>query len=274
MIKLNKKNLVISTVGDNSLHRNWNTKDADFDVCLIYFGENEGYFGESKYYKKEKGYKYHLLQNYLNENPWFTKYDYIWLPDDDIFMETNDVNKLFKFMSDYDLWLSQPSIIGHYGVKITLHQMGSLIRFTNWVEIMCPCFSSKALNICKQSFKENNTGWSIETIWNSLLGHPKDKIAIIDDVIAIHTRATCKGETYNNPINAMQEAVDVYYKWGLDKEMEKDIIDGKPTGGEVYCSVVYKQLFKEMEDGIEKSARFWPDCFLLKNKIEDIKIKQ
>ena len=263
MIKLNKKNLIISTVGDNSLHRRWLSNSASYDVALIYYGDSVGYEGESKYYYKSKGFKYHLIKDFLENNPILYSYDYVWLPDDDIQADPEDIEKLFRMMADYDLWVAQPSIIGYYGVKITLHQLGSLIRFTNWVEIMCPCFNSKALKICQKVFKENETGWSIETIWNELIGHPKDKIAIIDDIVVVHTRPV--GGNYRLE-KALKEANEVYYKWKLDKEMEKDIEYGSQTGGDIYCSVIYKQFFKEMEDGIEKSERCWPNPSLINFK--------
>lgn len=269
-----KDNLVIGAVGDRSLHRYWLGDDADYDVYLIYFGDGEGYAGETKYHKKAKGFKYHLIKDVLDENPWIYDYKYVFLPDDDIYVTPVSVNRLFAMMADYNLELAQPSIMGWYGVEITLHQSNSLLRYTNWVEIMCPCFSSEALHKCQRVFKENNCGWSIETIWNVLLEHPRDKIAIIDDIVALHTRPVLTGDTHSrheDPLNvALREAEEVYYKWALDKEMEKDAKVGQTTGGEIYCSVVYRQIKKPMEGGIPKQERFWPPCPFLESQMAAI----
>jgi hypothetical protein len=78
------------------------------------------------------------------------------------------------------------------------------------------------------------------------------------------TRGVGNGGSYNLE-KALKEANEVYYKWKLDKEMEKDVAHGTLTGGEIYCSVVYKQFFKEMEDGIKKSERCWPNPKLIKD---------
>lgn len=270
-----KKNLVIGAVGDNSLHKCWIKGHTSYDLFLIYYGDGEGYEGDSKYFRRAKGFKYHLIQDVLNECPELFDYEYVWLPDDDIYATSVEIDRLFGMMKQFDLWLAQPSIMGYYGVEITLHQMGSLIRFTNWVEIMCPCFSSKALQTCKDVFKENKTGWSIETIWNVLLGHPRDRIAIIDDIVVFHTRAVMKGETYRgkpSPLSeAMAEAEAVYAKWNLDKEMEKDRSHGAETGGEVYCSVVYKQIKRKLEGTMPKHLRFWPPCNTLQIAVDNIK---
>lgn len=263
MIKLSntKKNLVIAAVGDSSLHRSW-CNSKSFDTYLVYYGEKEGYEGESKWHKKSKGYKYHLIKDVLDEDDFWRNYNYIWLPDDDLQNSAAGVEKLFELMELYNLELAQPSIMGYYGTWITLHQMGSIIRFTNWVEIMCPCFSCKALEICKQTFKENNCGWGIEGVWNVLLGHPQNKIGIIDDVIVKHTRPVLSGDTYanqNNPLKFAQDEGDrVFKKWKLGQELKKDLSKGSPIDSEVFGAVQYSQIKKHMEKDIDRKDRLWP----------------
>lgn len=263
MIKFNK-NLVISTVSDSSLHRSW-CHSQNFDTYLIYFGDKQGFKGETKYYKKAKGYKYHLIKDVLDESDFWKNYDYIWLPDDDLSISTQDVAELFRLMSFYSLDIAQPSIAGYYGTWITLHQMGSIIRFTNWVEIMCPCFSMRALEICKQTFKENNCGWGIEGIWNILLDHPQNKIAIIDDLIVKHTRPVLSGDTYSGQSNALNfalnEAKEVFKKWNLAKELKKDLNYGVSYNCEVFGAVQYSQIKKEMEKNVDRKDRLWPKIF-------------
>jgi len=264
MIKLSnaKKNLVIAAVGDYSLHKSW-CNSNNFDTYLVYYGDKEGYEGESKWHKKSKGYKYHLIQDVLDENDFWKNYNYIWLPDDDLQTCVEDVEKLFELMRFYNIELAQPSIVGYYGTWITLHQMGSIIRFTNWVEIMCPCFSCKALELCKQTFKENNCGWGIEGIWNVLLGHPKDKIAIIDEVVVRHTRPVLSGDTYNGQESALdfalKEARYVFRKWKLEQELKKNLLTGTPLDSEVFGAVQYSQVKKHMEKNIDRKDRLWPN---------------
>jgi hypothetical protein len=269
MIKLNKnKNLVISTVSDSSLHKSWCNSKA-FDTYLIYFGDNKGFKGETKYYKKAKGYKYHLIKDALDEDEFWKNYEYIWLPDDDLMASSEDVERLFQLMKTYDLELAQPSIMGYYGTWITLHQMGSIVRFTNWVEIMCPCFSKSALSVCKETFKENNCGWGIEGTWNVLLGHPQNKIGIIDDVVVTHTRPVLSGDTYTGKSNALKFAQDegdqVFKKWKLGQELKKDLLTGTPLDSEVFGAVQYSQIKKHIEKNIDRKDRVWPNKNIIKN---------
>lgn len=271
------KNLIISTVGDKSLHKFWNSS-KDYDTFLIYYGDNIGYENQSTYYKKTKGFKYHLIKDVLEEYPQLFDYDFIWLPDDDVAAFPTDICRLFSIMAEYDLKIAQPSIMGYYGVEANLHHAGSVLRYTNWVEIMCPCFSSDALKTCKESFKENNCGWSIEGIWNVMLGHPRNKIAIIDDVIVCHTRPVLTGDTYSNVKNpldfALKEANDVCHKWELGKHAQSDLAYGKPISTEVYCAVQYGQIRKVVGKGVAKDKRCWPDGEVFANMIRALKCSE
>lgn len=54
MLKIKKqKNLVISTVGDHSLHKFW-IKSKNYDTFLIYFGNNNLFQNESNFINKQK----------------------------------------------------------------------------------------------------------------------------------------------------------------------------------------------------------------------------
>lgn len=274
MMKVEKRNAILSAVGDRSLHRHWVRDRSNFDTYLVYYGDNPEPEGYPHYALRAKGYKYHLLKKLLEDRPELYRYNYLWLPDDDVHLDTASINRLFGTMAKYNLQLAQPSISGYYGVEITLPQKGSILRYTNWVEIMCPCFSSDALKKCSQSFTENNTGWGIEMMWNKLLGHPRDKIAIIDDIVAVHTRPVLTGDTYHgreNPLDfAMSEAKALVDKYDLAADMDKDLPHGTPVVGEVWGSVMYGQIVKEMEDGVPKPERFWPPCGLLEHAIRGL----
>jgi hypothetical protein len=263
MLKESKPNLVIAAVGDESLHRHWMPSASNsYDVALVYYGDGEGYKSDCKFYREEKGPKYHLLQNALKQ-PSLMNYKYIWLPDDDIHATPADLDRMFEHMKFFNLSLSQPSIMGWYSLDITLHQKGSLLRFVNFVEIMCPCFSSEALAICLDTFKENTTGWSYDALWNVKLGQPRRSIAIIDDVVVFHTRPVFSGDLYQNcnmknpERDAGKEGGELFKKHNLRK-VDRDINYGTPIKGAPLWAVVYEQISKPMEENIPKPKRFWP----------------
>lgn len=272
MIKLQKtqkENLVISTVGDQSLHRYWiPSANSNYDLGLIYYGDGEGYPDDTPLFIKRKGPKYHLLHDIIEEYPEVLNYKYIWMPDDDIALPASEIHRFFEINKRYNLWISQPSIMGWYGLDVTLHHKDCFMRFTNYVEIMCPCLESDALRKCLPTFKENKTGWGIDHVWNTLLGHPTNKIAIIDDIVAFHTRPVGGGDTYKNQTGgkmsgAQEENFVVYDKYDLGESSYDDLKNGhlvstESFGTRYHNTVEYSRVYKQLEAGIDVSKRLWP----------------
>lgn len=264
------KNIVISAVGDESLHRRWMPANG-YDIFLIYYGDNKGFPDDSKFYKRKKGTKFHLVHEVIDD---IKNYDYVWIPDDDIFLDPKSINEMFEIAKNYDLEICQPSIIGWYGLKITLCHHDSFLRYTNYVEIMCPCFSQNALQKCKDTFLENKSGWGIDAVWHLLLGQPTDKLAIIDEISAMHTRPIGGGDMYKNQLgvdsgskhklaSAMQEAAEVYKKYYLKQANYKDISRGNVVSQELFANnnfslVEFSRIYKSMEAGHDVSKRCWP----------------
>lgn len=217
------KNLIIVAAGDESLHRNWGV--GDYDVFVVYYGDKKEKFQHaSKYFHCAKGTKFKLVDELVSKyRDVLDKYDAIFIPDDDLYMKNATINRFFKLFHEYNLQIAQPSIIGWGSLQCTLHQPNTILRFTNWVEIMCPCFSKEAFFSCAWSFNQNNSNWGIERLWNKILNEPKDKLAIIDCVIAIHTRPCFFGDTYwlngNTFESAMQDDQDIVNKYQVSREI-------------------------------------------------------
>lgn len=217
------KNLVVGVVGDSSLHKKWVTEaQPDFDLFLVYYGDfGERYRADAIYYERAKGTKFIIFdQIYQKHKDLIDQYDAILVPDDDILFDAVGINKFFAMFHKYNLQVAQPAIMGWMSLPITAVRFDTILRYVNCVEIMTPCFSKSAFQVCKETFMENRTNWGIEWIWFKLLGQPKDKFAIVDDVTAIHTRPCFYGDTYhkngNNYEIAMQEFLEVLKKHGMD----------------------------------------------------------
>jgi hypothetical protein len=182
---------VISAVGETSLHRQWINSDTDFDLHLIVYDESyERYKNDSKYVVRSKGYKFFLIYEYLISHPEFIDcYDYFYLPDDDIDIDVSNIHRLFRYMIEYQLEIAQPALVqSQYTFPHTLKSPYSFLRFTNFVEVMQPCFSKTALQKVLFTFNENKSGWGIDYHWGTLINFNKYNMAIIDDVISIHSR--------------------------------------------------------------------------------------
>lgn len=194
-----KKNLIIAPAGDKSLHKHWISDHQEFDLVLLYYGNSdekvEEYKKDCLIIEKKKLEKWHLMSYFVKNNLDFVRnYETIWFPDDDMMSNCEDINKLFSLHKKHNLLLSQPSVKGYVSYDIEKKIEGSVLRFTNFVEIFCPMMSLDCLMWLLESFGINESGWGMDYLWPKLLGYPKNKIAIIDMITVEHTNPI--GETY------------------------------------------------------------------------------
>lgn len=182
---------VIAAVGESSLHRKWINKLPKFDLHLIVYDDSyEKFKTDSMYVTKAKGYKFTLIHDYLHNRPEIIDlYNYFFMPDDDILINTAGIHKLFRYMQKYNLAIAQPAIANsNYSHHHTLKDPASKIRFTNFVEIMMPCFSKEALIKVLHTFAATKHGWGIDFHWGKIVEYRRMNMAIIDDIISLHTR--------------------------------------------------------------------------------------
>ena len=89
-------------------------------------------------------------------------------------------------MKQYHLRIAQPSLVmSYYTYEHTLHNPFCILRYTNFVEMMIPCFSKEALIKVLPTFEEKICFKGIEYHWAKMVGNG---IAIIDIVKVVHTR--------------------------------------------------------------------------------------
>lgn len=195
---MNTKNCVISAVGCNSLHRKWLEGEPYFDLHLIVYDDSmEKFRNDTEHVCHLKGYKLKVVYQYLFAHSELQeRYDYFFFPDDDILMDAATINVLFETMRHYRLKIAQPALImSYYSWPHTLRDKYCRLRFTNFVEMMVPCFSKEALQKVLFTFNENETGWGTEAHWPLLIDAGQKDMAIIDEVSVVHTRPIQSGSS-------------------------------------------------------------------------------
>ena len=212
-----RRNLIISAVGDKSLHESWLSDDRNYDIFLLYYGSDEGIFDRYKSQcemawraKGEKGLLYHKFASENLED--LKKYDRIWQPDDDIQASPEEIKSIFSIHEKYGLWLSQPAVEGFVSHPICLKVESSVLRYTNFVEIMCPVFSIAQFVQLYHTWILNFSSWGLDYLWPKMLGYPKDKIAIIDAVTVRHRNPVGSGRNRypRNPHLELQDMLKEY----------------------------------------------------------------
>lgn len=212
------KNIVVSCVGKDSLHKKWLDDNCNFDVYLINYGNPGEVFEErAKMVIDMKGTQAHLLYKFLLHNQdLLDQYDYLFFPDDDLLMNSSTINRLFELMEHYHLEIAQPSLEkSYYSWDITLKNSHCKIRYTNFVELMAPCFSCRALKKIMSTFNENSSGYGIEFHWPVLIDSNHRDMAIIDEISIIHTRPV---RSYTI---ALEELSDYLIKYNLSDNVQE-----------------------------------------------------
>lgn len=254
-----KKNLIIAVCGDESMHKVWLEGRENFDLMVVYYGDNgKKYERDGILYDQAKGTKFLIMHQMCERHMYFFEnYDAILIPDDDLYITGKDWTRFFKLFHAYNMKLAQPSIIGWQCIPLSAHNPSYILRYTNWVEIMTPCFNQQTFKDVSNTFNENNTNWGIEYIWVKILGQPSTGIGIIDDVVALHTRPCFFGDTYwrnnNNCEKAIKEISSLSVKYDIDLDdlmvyggVERDKFDYDNLGSEDKFFPANCQIMKEL----------------------------
>lgn len=234
------KYLVIVRAGDSSLHPTWleGTTNRTWDLIVHSYGakcpwtDEEGVEVIRATGSDIAGPKMRAMHSlYQQRRSEFLTYDYICFADDDLAASVERFNLMFSMCEHFGLELAQPALthdshMGNWG--ITMENRSFLLRYTNFVEIMCPVFSRAFLELCAPTFLENMTGYGLDILWSSWVSTPW-KSGILDACPVRHTRPSFSGQLYkmfkNMGVDKDQELIALIKKWNLVKPEQQ--IPGK-----------------------------------------------
>ena len=194
---LSRSNLVIVRAGGNSLHPGWmgaGYATRNFDLVVSYF--DDAAFAshipqDGVHALLVKGGKWDGLSktiDSLGEEIW--RYEYFWLPDDDIQTDVETVNQLFVTMRTKSLKVAQPSLTpdSYFTHFLFINCPRTSLRFTNYIEIMVPCLERGVMKEIWPHFKNSRSGFGLDYVWCRLPQIGMYGAAIIDSLQVRHTR--------------------------------------------------------------------------------------
>jgi len=243
ILKPNKKNLVFSSVGDNTnFHNLWLYKNRNYDIYVIYYGDDEEKYNMYKekvdFIERRKGSKFqnfHYL--YRNKPNLINHYERFFILDDDIIFDnisnpindSNPINEMFNISKEYDLWLCGPTFKKDGRSKIswniTINQPNNLLRYTNFVEVNTPLFNKYALDKFMRYYDPALIGWGIDYLYSYALLVNTD-IEIYMKKIALIDKITCV-----NPIDEYKNNSRELYKLKNANNREKIWLEFKRKNG-------------------------------------------
>lgn len=196
------KNLLITTIGEYNHLKSWIEGERDFDIALVNYDYsmeiNDALKSGCVYYDSFPVFKYPGIWQMMTDATALQKYDYYFMPDEDIDISGAQINELFSKMAEYDLALTQPSIeksnTSFPSWEQFIHREGIDMIYSNFVEVMCPLFSRSAMKACLNTFPKSHSGWGLDLAWAKIL--EGQNIGIINSVVARHTRPVKGGDLY------------------------------------------------------------------------------
>ncbi len=251
-------NCVIAAVGRDSLHREWikDKSHKNFELHLIVYDDSKPKYEEdTSFIYQARGRKLKLVYEYFRMHPeYIDRYDYFFIADDDISATAKQISDLFAIMDKYKLKIAQPTLTDSYFTfRHTLQDKRYRLRFTNFVEMMIPCFSRDALKKVLFTFNENPTGWGAEYHWNKLLGCSRNEMAVIDEIAMRHTRPLQSWTREN-----FKYLHDYIMKYGLSKQIE--VYSAIPA--DIECS---RENNRKMRQAVLLATHFYDEqCILRK----------
>jgi hypothetical protein len=202
-----RSNLLVVRAGDSSLHPTWLAGEGsrNFDILVSYFGNQpDRYREQAEHYHTMHGPRWPAHDVICrNHQGILAAYQHVCFACDDLVAELDTWNRLFTLCRRYDLDLAQPGIEGYTNHDFTRPVEGCVLRYTNFVEIMCPVFSARALRVLCKTFGYSVSGWGLDLLWPRILIEQragflrkKWRIGIVDGVRINHSRAPRDGTLY------------------------------------------------------------------------------
>lgn len=239
-----RRNLVLLRAGDTSIHEAWleeENEKRNWDFIINYFGDDPDKFRGGDWLRIDsKGLKMQGLHDFIRAHEDLVRrYEFVWLPDEDLRIRCEDINRMFDICRERQLKLAQPSLSpdSYFSHPVTLHCRGFKLRYTSFVEIMAPCLSTEALWTVLPTMDGIYSGWGLDFVWPKLLSSGSPAIGIIDEVRMTHTRPVGGGTFYQVVAgmgqSAWNEMKSIEARYGIEDrryEIHGGILDsGRPT---------------------------------------------
>jgi hypothetical protein len=187
-------NLVIVRAGDSSLHRGWGADQpgCGFDLIVSYYGSDPSAF-RLPYERRvdQRGGKWDGLFALFRQRPdLLQRYQYFWLPDDDLDADRKTIEAIFANMRRLDLDVGQPSLtLDSYFSHLPFLRCDSFeFRFVDKIEIMAPCIRAGILLKMLPLFERSMSGFGLDALWTRLGADNRRKSAVFDNLSVRHTR--------------------------------------------------------------------------------------
>jgi hypothetical protein len=187
------RNLVIVRAGRKSLHSSWmaGAEQPRFDLLVAAYEDGVPVLGRPDVgIVRVPGRKVAGLSRVLAKYSAIVQsYSRVALFDDDLATNAAAINRLFDIGERFGLEIWQPSLTpdSYFSYAVFLQNRAFELRFTNFIEIMCPVFTAETLRKLQPLFGLG-LEVGVDLLWCRCFDMPWFKCAVIDAVAVMHTR--------------------------------------------------------------------------------------
>ena len=193
------ENLVFASVGDQNSLSHWIGNNDHYHIFLVYYGNEDNQEKwlkkSSDYFEKRQGSKFQNFYHYfLEKRELFDSYDRFFLLDDDIFISSDDIVRMFEFSKQGDWSMCGPTFSeeSKHSYELMISRKNGY-RVTNFIETNVPLFNKKTLQKLMDAYDPKLISWGIDYLCSQIIDH--DKIALNDEIQCVNPHDHVKGGT-------------------------------------------------------------------------------
>lgn len=188
-------NIIINIDETQDLNK-WISKEMNYKLVFLNYSFDSDFQKKVHQLTINSENKCSLLDmSFVNEGKWKNNYRYInkcfsdkkidndglfFFPDPDLEMPVDEINKFLNYAREHRWEICQPSLTqDSFCTYDRLKSKPNIDFRPSFVELMCPCFSTKGLSKALWTFNLNYSGYGLDLLWEKLLnGYVADKFQI------------------------------------------------------------------------------------------------
>lgn len=209
-MKATRPNLIIVPVGltidhfvklhniDFDMNDHWRNaaNERNYDILAVQYGDFVPEEGTYDYTVKAKGNKWKIIKTIKSDID-FSQWEYIGAFDDDVVTSTEAVNMAFNYAKENKVGAFQMALAPGSESNWPVTQFNPQWKFseTNFMEIMCPCFTQENFQKLLSLLDKYNAnhGWGLDFIFSDLF---KCNIGIMHQCLMYHPSRPNTGSSY------------------------------------------------------------------------------
>lgn len=222
-------NVLFTSCGDQTkCHELWTDQNREYDIVAIYYGDSTKRF---KMYSEKfdcvvrhKGSKFQNFFTFYRNSNLLDNYERYYIVDDDIVMNTDKVNELFRFSKEHELKICAPSFTRDSKIShdVTRHDPECNFRYTNFVEVNTPLMTKEAVDKLDRYYNRCLIGWGVDWLYtwacsgNNIPGKNSREFAISDQIVCVNPRDVSKNnkrELFRLPNSSDSQRRDTWYRF-------------------------------------------------------------